>query len=144
MSILKAITIKQPWATLISLNEKKLETRSWQTKHRGAIAIHAGKQIDVEACKDVEISKTLKKHGLGITDLPVGAVIAIANLAQCHEVLEDHGLNAKTTGGMVTNKEYAFGDYSEGRYAWELKDIKVLPIPIEIKGQQRLWEWHGY
>ncbi|MBG9730810.1 2-oxoglutarate dehydrogenase E1 [Lysinibacillus sphaericus] len=140
---MKAITIKQPWATLISLNEKKLETRSWLTKHRGKIAIHAGKQIDKEACKDVEISKTLNKHGLEITDLPVGAIIAIADLTHCHEVLEDYGLSAKTTGGIVTNKEYAFGDFSEGRYAWELKDIKVLPIPIEIKGQLRLWEWHG-
>ncbi|WP_342351939.1 ASCH domain-containing protein [Lysinibacillus boronitolerans] len=30
---MKAITIKQPWATLIALGEKRFETRSWQTKY---------------------------------------------------------------------------------------------------------------
>jgi hypothetical protein len=39
---MKAITIIQPWATLIALGEKKFETRSWTTKYRGPLAIHAG------------------------------------------------------------------------------------------------------
>ena len=41
---MKAITIIQPWATLIALGEKQFETRSWFTKHRGELAIHAGKR----------------------------------------------------------------------------------------------------
>ena len=43
MSIYKAITIRQPWAGLIAVGEKIYETRSWPTKYRGPIAIHAGK-----------------------------------------------------------------------------------------------------
>lgn len=46
---MKAITIRQPWASLIALGEKKIETRSWQTKYRGPILIHAGKSVDKKA-----------------------------------------------------------------------------------------------
>ena len=43
---MKVITLIQPWATLIMLQEKKIETRSWSTNIRGEIAIHAGKKVD--------------------------------------------------------------------------------------------------
>lgn len=59
---MKAITIKQPWATLILLKEKQFETRSWQTKYGGSIAIHAGKSIDKEAC--IAFANALKKYGI--------------------------------------------------------------------------------
>ena len=32
---MKAVTVRQPWATLIALGMKRFETRSWQTKYRG-------------------------------------------------------------------------------------------------------------
>lgn len=38
---MKAITIWQPWASLIACGVKQYETRSWPTKYRGPIAIHA-------------------------------------------------------------------------------------------------------
>jgi len=49
--IMKVLTIKQPWATLIMQGDKKYEFRSWQTKHRGDLLIHAGKGVDKEAVK---------------------------------------------------------------------------------------------
>lgn len=39
---MKALTLWQPWAQLIALGHKTIETRSWSTKHRGPLAIHAG------------------------------------------------------------------------------------------------------
>lgn len=42
----KAITIKQPFATLIAEGLKEYEFRTWRTKYRGDILIHAGKGID--------------------------------------------------------------------------------------------------
>lgn len=41
---MKAVTISQPFATLVALGAKTLETRSWATKHRGDLAIHAGQK----------------------------------------------------------------------------------------------------
>lgn len=56
---MKAITIIQPYATLIAVGEKGLETRGWPTKHRGELAIHAGMKIDKDACQLPEIKAAL-------------------------------------------------------------------------------------
>lgn len=140
---MKAITIKQPWATLIALKEKQFETRSWQTKHRGPIAIHAGKSVDKEAY--IAFAAVLKEYGItSIKELPTGVVITTANLVDCHKVIIDYGNIAKThTGLIISGKEYDFGDYDDGRYAWELDSVQVLSEPIPAKGQLSLWEWNG-
>jgi len=140
---MKAITIKQPWATLIALREKQFETRSWQTKHRGPIAIHAGKSVDKEAC--IAFADILKKHGItSIKELPTGVVILTANLVDCHKVIFDYGDNAiMHTKLKISGNEYDFGDYEEGRYAWELDSVQVLSEPVPAKGQLSLWEWNG-
>lgn len=138
---MKAITIKQPWATLIALREKQFETRSWQTKYRGQIAIHAGKSIDKEAF--FEFSNVLKKHGItSINQLTTGSVIAIANLVDCHKVMIDYeDIAIMNTGLKISGNEYYFGNYEEGRYAWELDRVSILTEPINAKGQLSLWEW---
>jgi hypothetical protein len=41
---MKAITIWQPWASLLACGAKQYETRSWKTDYRGPIAIHAAKK----------------------------------------------------------------------------------------------------
>lgn len=51
---MKVITIKQPWATLIAEGIKKYEFRTWKTKYRGEILIHAGKGIDKKAMQKYE------------------------------------------------------------------------------------------
>ena len=48
---MKVITIKQPFATLIAEGLKEFEFRTWKTKYRGEILIHAGKSFDKEAMK---------------------------------------------------------------------------------------------
>lgn len=142
---MKAITIKQPWATLIALGEKKFETRSWQTKHRGPIAIHASKSIDKDACDDVWIKGVLAERGItSYKELPTGVVLAKAELTECHKVTLNFCDDvAVTTGPTIDGLEMKFGDYTEGRYAWEMANIKELSEPIQAKGQLSLWEWNG-
>lgn len=153
---MKAITIIQPWATLIALEEKRFETRSWSTKHRGEIAIHAGKKIDKAACEEPEIKAALARHGYTVDNLPTGAVLAIAYLNDVWSISRpfgdrgivelksnDTGLNRLWAGKFPD--EYHFGDYSNGRFAWEMKDIEQFEIPVPAKGQQGLWNWEsGY
>jgi len=139
---MKAITIKQPWASLIALGEKKFETRSWQTKHRGQIAIHAGKSVDKKACET--FAEVFKEHGIKTVDeLPVGAVIGTVNLIDCHKVINEFPIEAWTTGPNIRGREFYFGDYTEGRYAWELSNLQVLAEPVPAKGKLSLWEWDG-
>ncbi len=144
---MKAITIKQPWATLIPRGLKEFETRSWATKHRGAIAIHAGKTIDKEAFNEPVIYSTLMKIGIrSPIDLPTGVVIATANLMECHKITSDYysmyeQKNAGTDKGhLIEGDEWWFGNYEEGRYAWQLSDVQAIE-PVPAKGQLSLWNW---
>lgn len=147
---MKSITIIQPWATLIALNEKKFETRSWPTKHRRPLAIHAGKKIDKEACEVQEIKAALARNGYTVDNLPTGAVVAISELKDCFRIRRDvlGGVIALESDTRKTyfntlDKEYSFGWFDQGRYAWELADIKQLLAPIPAKGQKRIWNWEG-
>ncbi|ETT30703.1 hypothetical protein C161_27403 [Paenibacillus sp. FSL R5-192] len=137
---MKAITIIQPWATLIAIGAKQYETRSWPTKHRGEIAIHAGKKIDTEACKEPEIRKALEEYGYMIDNLPVGAVVATAQLTNCLKSVDTWTDGYVLEGNrLVYSPEYEFGDFEPGRYAWEMSDVKMLMKPLPAKGQQGLW-----
>ncbi|KGE19588.1 ASCH domain-containing protein [Paenibacillus wynnii] len=130
------LTIRQPWATLIALGEKEFETRSWRTNHRGELAIHAGKKIDKAICRQEPFKSVLLKHGYTEDNLPVGVIIAKGLLEDCYEITHDG--NGK---GWVSGNEYAFGDYTEGRFAWKLADITPLIQPISAKGKLSLWEY---
>lgn len=140
---MKAITIKQPWATLIALGEKKFETRSWATKHRGPLAIHAGKSVDKEAFEDSWIKGTLAQHGIkGWHELPTGVVLATVDLVKCHKVGATVGhVSVFQCGEGISGLEETFGDYTPGRYAWELENLHVLTEPVLAKGQLSLWNW---
>lgn len=72
---MKALTIKQPWATLIMQGDKRFEFRSWQTKYRGDLLIHAGKGIDKEAMK--RLAKYLP------AELPYGKILGKVKLVDC-------------------------------------------------------------
>lgn len=65
---------------------------------------------------------------------PTASVIAICNLIDCIKI--DHEFNI-----FLSANEMAFGDYTPGRYAWRLENVKMLPEPIPTKGHQRLWNW---
>lgn len=50
---MKALTIRQPWASLIAHGVKTIETRSWRTHYRGPIAIHAGATADLDTPREL-------------------------------------------------------------------------------------------
>lgn len=84
---MKALSIQQPWAWLIVNGYKDIENRSWPTKMRGPIWIHASKKADYSAVqthrlKD-DILAILAQHGLSMDDLPRGGIIGKANIVDC-------------------------------------------------------------
>lgn len=139
---MKVITLTQPWATLVALGEKKYETRSWKTKHRGKLAIHASKKVDKQAClENTNVKMVLEKYGYNESNLPTGAILATSELIECHKVINDEESSAELENHInIKGTEYIFGNYTPGRYAWELQDIKLLKDPIPAKGQLRVWE----
>lgn len=167
---MKAITIWQPWASLLSHRVKLYETRSWETAYRGPIAIHAAA---------VKVPQVLKRcfpeekdrmmffdavvkglHGCYTTAevnkilnaLPTGCVVATANLVGCHKIAAIHGKRARCfdndpfiglgDGRTYTpdDAEYALGNWENGRFAWEFSDMKPID-PVPAKGKQGLWWW---
>jgi len=141
---MKAITIYQPFASLIAQGFKRYETRGWRTNYRGPIAIHAGKQIDHQTV--LILAKDYTKTWHQISPLSTGCVIAIAELVDCWKVLDNHLLEAQPPNEkrvkFLNMRELPFGDYTPGRYAWELANVcRIEPVPV--KGQQGLWNWEA-
>jgi activating signal cointegrator 1 len=144
---MKAITIMQPYASLIAYGQKKIETRSWSTKYRGPLAIHAGlgKQ-HIDLCRQqlfwanlwpYEIAAQYSLQERIDKFLPLGAVIAIAELVDCEKMTMDKIVTWRDVYGK---NEIAFGDFLPGRYAWILDNVRQID-PVPAKGRQRLWNW---
>ncbi len=61
--------------------------------------------------------------------MPIGFIIAIGELADCQRFIGDYGYFARTEKAKISEKEYLFGDFSEGRYGWRISSvIKIEPI----------------
>jgi hypothetical protein len=158
---MKALTLTQPWASLVALGKKKIETRSWRTPYRGALAIHAAKGFPKwaqETCLEDPFWEAFGAKPLDIETrklmfnpaLPVGKVVATCRLISCLPTRElqrdgriETDLFANSENFEMTELERAFGDYSEGRWAWLLADIKPLAIPVEARGALSLWDWEA-
>lgn len=81
---MKALTVKQPWASMIALGEKTQEFRSWPTMHRGQLLICSAARPVVTFPDDDEDLP-------GIT-LPAGYALAVVDLVKCRPDLE-HGFS---------------------------------------------------
>jgi hypothetical protein len=133
---MKALTLTQPWATLVARGAKQIETRSWRTFYRGPLAIHAAKKLaELPSWQIRRFRSVLEAYGIrGFMELPLGVIVATCMLVDCVRITPD---NVPPFGGP----EFDFGDYTVGRWAWHLSDVKALAEPILAKGALGLWEW---
>lgn len=146
---MKALTLTQPWATLIACGAKRIETRSWGTDFRGRIAIHAAKGLGpvggkrglVEQCNVPAFARAIGDSPLydnHENPMPLGAILATADLEDVRRI--DMKLRARVQAQTITPFEIEFGDYESGRYAWFLENVKALPEPIYCNGALGLWD----
>lgn len=162
---MKAITLWEPWASLVRMLEKGIETRSWKAPDKligQRIAIHTAMKMpsfvkaslrgfaELLGVKEYTGSWLYYlEHGVG----PFGKVVATCTLKACYKIrctrpVKRNGVTVLTAfleaGDRlieISGNELAFGDYSPGRYAWILDDIRPLDKPIPAKGRQKIWEW---
>ncbi len=129
MADLKALTLTQPWATLVALGVKRYETRSWKTNYRGLLAIHAALTMTPMAH---EFTRECVAQGWfdwqTAFTLPRGAFVAVVDLLSCHA----------TKDMQPRSREAAVGDWSPGRWAWELRLVQRFEA-IEARGRLGLW-----
>ena len=124
---MKALTIKEPWASLIINEYKKYEFRSWKTNYRGKILIHAGMNIE----KDM-LSR-FQEYNLNYYK---GAIIGEATITDCILVDEKFNNKLRSENPIV----YGRSNHVE-TYAWKLENIKKYNVPIYIKGKLGLWNY---
>ena len=124
---MKVLTIRQPWASLIINGYKKYEFRSWKTKYRGKILIHAGLNIE----KDMLIK--FKDYNL---EYPKGAIIGEAELVDC--ILVDKNFNNELR--KIDPLVYAKNKHIN-TYAWKLENVIKYDHPIFCKGKLSLWDF---
>lgn len=109
---MKALTLRQPWAWAVLVGGKDIENRSWSTRHRGPLLIHAGAALDVgvlpQRLSRPEPAEHIQSAILGIVDL-------------------------------VDVVEHSRSRWFEGPFGWVLANPRVFRLPIPCKGRLGLW-----
>jgi hypothetical protein len=142
---MKALTLWQPWASLIAMGEKKVETRCWSTKYRGELAIHAAAKMPPKwlgASREFPEFRTELADILMVREdavpaltiaLPRAVVLCIVRLVDIEP--------SEQVAGILCQRELIFGNYEEGRYAWFMELVEKFETPIPAKGNRMLWNW---
>ena len=121
---MKVISIKQPWASLIINGYKEYEFRTWKTKYRGKILIHASQTID----KDI-----MPKFKAFNLEYPTGCIIGEVHITDC---LKIDSLLAEKENNIIYEDNYI------DNYAFKLDKIIKYDNPIKVKGQLGIWNYN--
>ena len=132
---MKALTISQPYASMIMRGEKFVENRTWETHYRGPLAIHAGKGTQYLSYGELQ-------------GYPTGQIIAIGQLVACvsldeiRERCEDpHARNELVPNTRLTWSDVENHEHTEGPYCWILEDVRRIQF-VEVSGKQGLWNYN--
>ncbi|HEU5431540.1 MAG TPA: hypothetical protein VFU81_07755 [Thermomicrobiales bacterium] len=168
---MNCITLTEPWATLVAIGAKTIETRSWPAP-RSAIgqplAIHAAKGM---AGDDLDwLAETpAARQALAVVECRCwpncwpaagyprpavkdafaatrGRVLATCRLVASEPMprfaYQDKRLWTPATGDIeLSDDELAFGNFERHRWAWVLRDVVALPEPAPARGALGIWQW---
>ena len=139
---MKILTVRQPWASLIIMGYKQIETRTRDTKYRGTIGIHAGLSMPCRIGERVmfgEFEVERDRSGLLLRSarlswpyrLPMGEIIGTVNVFETRP----------TASGEChpDDMNLALGDFAPGRWAWSLNCPQRLSPGIPAKGALGFW-----
>ncbi|MBI5727556.1 MAG: ASCH domain-containing protein [Ignavibacteriales bacterium] len=117
---MKALCVKEPWASLIMEGRKTIETRTRNIKYRADILIVASKKP--VSLHDLWFNDSLKVlHALQLPDYLLGHALCVAELYDCRRMVKDH-------------VEFALCPVYDGAYSWFLRNVrKIKPFPLKGK-----------
>ena len=127
---MKAISLWQPWASMMQMGAKRNETRSWATGHRGDLAICSSKRKPSreEVGDDLIYMEAMT--------FPYGFVLCVVELCEMIPTEHFHG----ATPLKISRGEAELGNYEPGRFAWVTKNLRVLKEPVPVIGRQGIWK----
>ena len=152
---MKAISLHQPWASLIAAGIKTIETRSWAPPKAligQRIAIHAAKKKmpwPYNPQKHSDVPELQALASVGSPPIHHGVVVATAVMVsalQVSKVSDGFALySPRTCRGPQPSYPYIridpYGDFTVGRWLWFLEDIEKLDPPVPATGHQGFWNW---
>jgi hypothetical protein len=144
---MKALTVKQPWASLVVEGIKDIENRTWKTNFKGRVLIHAGIRpdnirLEVEgqaSTQEIEILSTLGRvedEGL------FGCIIGSVEIVDC--VINHPSIWAEKSYYAVNLNSLPFNEEDEKDqiiYNWVLANPIKFPEPIPAKGKLSFWKF---
>lgn len=142
---MKALSIWQPWASLLMANIKEHETRGWPPPRSllgERIAVHASKTrngVDLFAASmgSPICVETQAAQAIGFSDparpLPFGCILGTAVLSYAMKI-------DSVYASVQSARELALGDWTPGRWAWCFVDHRPLAAPIPYRGQQGIFD----
>jgi hypothetical protein len=121
----RALTVRQPWAALITAGVKIVENRTWPPHKgfRGPLLIHAAAKHDLAAWDHDGLGKALG-DAIGGDYMPISSIVAVATRITSHR--DEPGTTCST---------WAF----EGCWHWDLHNVVALPEPVPCTGRLGLW-----
>lgn len=129
---MKVITVKQPWTTLIAEGLKEYEFRTWKTKYRGDILIHAGKGVD---------KKAMDRYKHLNLEYPSGCIIAKATIKDCVLMDEEMKQLLKSKNDLIYYNIVRQSD-DVINYGFKLENVEKID-PIFINGKLSLWDYNN-
>lgn len=142
---MKAISIKQPWASLIVHGIKDIENRTWACpkKYIGQrVLIHAsgshGKKFKVNLTNEqIKVAFATIAEGCMLGNLPFGSIIGSVQIVGCvinHPSVWAERSKGVSPGGHVTDEKEPI------IYNWVLANPILFKEPIPAKGKLSFWE----
>lgn len=117
-----ALSIRQPWATLILNAGKDIENRGWPTKVRGRILIHAAKgctRFELEGALDFAEEACGTRYTADLKTIARGGIVGSVEIVDC--------VTASSSPWFM------------GRFGFVLRDPHPLPF-LPWKGQLRFFD----
>ena len=122
MRTFTALSVKQPWASLIASGKKSIETRSWSTQYRGPLLICSGQSPDVAA---------LRRFGVVPAEwedkYPPGVALCVVSLMNVEPM-------------TARDEVAACCPRYPGAYAWRFGPIVAPVTPFAVRGQLGLFK----
>jgi hypothetical protein len=134
---MKALSIRQPWAWLIVAGHKDIENRSWSTKFRGRVLIHAGKGMTDAEFEEAAVTFAMicppdRFQLAEMAKAPRGGIVGVATISDC-----------------IPASRRASPWHAEGAFGFQITDARPLPfvpckgmlgffdVPAEVAAQLR-------
>ena len=136
--LMRAITLFEPWASLMAIGAKTQETRGSRTAHRGDICIHAAKRDNMTPEELVPaIIRAFESRHTQPNPNSLGCIVAVVELWDV-QPSEKFIVEAPPRADriVISKEEFAFGNYTDGRWIYRTRNLRRLAEPIPCRGLQ--------